>query len=137
MKPLLSNGLGEDSPLLLTMNFQDASMMLNEGILDALGRPDQVQIYLNEEKKGLLLMPCEVDSAQAFVMPPGPALQVEIGGRSLLKKICRLTGWPAGPARICVGKALPEYSAVVFDLANSIAVDIKKDSTEPPGGGTT
>ena len=64
MKQIMKN-----SQLLLTMNFQDQSMMLNEGILEALGRPKQVQILLNEKEKRLLLRSCEVDSNQAVVIP--------------------------------------------------------------------
>ena len=41
--------------LLLTLNFHESSIMLNEGILEALGRPRQVQILLNEDMKRLLM----------------------------------------------------------------------------------
>ena len=40
----MSQQLTKNSQLLLTMNFHDETMMLNEGILEALGRPRQVQI---------------------------------------------------------------------------------------------
>ena len=50
------NGQGREPDLLLTLNFHDSSMMLNEGILDALGRPRQVQILLNEEMRRLLIL---------------------------------------------------------------------------------
>ena len=42
----MSQQLTKNSQLLLTMNFHDETMMLNEGILEALGRPRQVQILL-------------------------------------------------------------------------------------------
>ena len=45
---------GKNRQLLLTLNFQDGTLMLNEGILVALGRPGQVQILLNKEAKRLL-----------------------------------------------------------------------------------
>ena len=130
-------------PLLLTMDFQDESMMLNEGILDALGRPKQVQIMLNREAKRLLLMPCEVDSTQAVVMPSGHVLQAELGGRSLLKKIRKIAGWQAARARICIGEPVPEYNAVYFELENAIAVSVpgegnaatgQKNHSKKPGG---
>ena len=35
--------------ILLTMNFQENAIMLNEGVLDALQRPQQVQLMVNEE----------------------------------------------------------------------------------------
>ena len=114
--------------LLLTMDFQDESMMLNEGILDALGRPKQVQILLNREAKRLLLRPCEVDSTQAVVMPSGHVLQAEVGGRSLLKKIRKLAGWQGGRGRICIGEAIPAYNAVCFELESAIAVSFTEET---------
>ena len=115
-------------PLLLTMDFHDESMMLNEGILDALGRPKQVQIMLNKDLKRLLLRPCEVDSTEAVVMPSGPVLQAEVGGRSLLKKIRKIAGWQAERARICIGEPIPAYNAVCFDLENAISVSFPDEN---------
>ena len=110
-------------PLLLTMDFNGEAMMLNDGILDALGRPDQVQIMLNREQKRLLIRPCSMDSSQAVVMPQGDAPQAEIGGRSLFRNIKKLAGWKEDRGRICIGEAVPEYSAVCFDLERSFAVE--------------
>ena len=114
--------------LLLTLNFHDSSMMLNEGILDTLGRPRQVQILINEEAKRLLMRPCEVDSEQAVVIPAEHVMQVEIGGRSLLRKIRRIAGWDTEQPRICIGAPIPDYHAICFELEDAIAVNV-----EPPG----
>lgn len=113
------------SQLLLTMNFQDESLMLNDEILDALGRPRQVQIMLNKETKRLLIKPCEIDSSQAVVIPAGHVLQVEIGARSLLRKIRKIAAWETDNPRICVGEEIPEYHAVCFDLTEAIDVDLR------------
>lgn len=110
--------------LLLTLNFHESSMMLNEGILEALGRPRQVQILLNEDMKRLLMRPCEVNSEQAVVIPAGHVMQVEIGGRSLLRKIRRISGWDTEQPRICLGTLIPDYQAICFDLADAIAVNL-------------
>lgn len=110
-------------PLLLTMDFSGETMMLNDGILDALGRPAQVQIMLNREQKRLLIRPCGTDSSQAVVMPQGDAPQAEVGGRVLLKNIRKLAGWKEERGRICIGEAVPEYSAVWFDLERSFGVE--------------
>ena len=114
--------MSRNSQLLLTMNFHDETIMLNEGIIDALGHPKQVQILLNDESKRLLLRPCEVDSSQASVIPSEAILQVELGGRQLLRKIRRLAGWETEQPRICVGEAIQEYQAVFFDLTRAIAI---------------
>lgn len=109
-------------PLLLTMNFQAQSMMLNEGVLDYLERPRHVQILMNEETKMLALRPCEVDSSQAVVLPEGSTLQVEIAARSLLRRIRKIAGWKTNQPRVCVGTAVPEYRAVCFAFEEAIAL---------------
>ena len=121
-------------PLLLTMDFNGEAMMLNDGILDALSRPDQVQIMLNKEQKRLLIRPCGMDSSQAVVMPQGDAPQAEIGGRVLIRNIKKLAGWKEDRGRICIGEAVPEYSAVCFDLERSFAVE--DTSTDIPAMNT-
>ena len=79
--------------LLLTLNLFEDSILLNEGVLDALDWPRQIQILINKDEKMLLLRACTIDDLQAVVMPEAHALQCEISGRSLLKKIRRLVGW--------------------------------------------
>ena len=118
----MSQQLTKNSQLLLTMNFHDETMMLNEGILEALGRPRQVQILLNDESRRLVLRPCDVNSSQAVVIPMGSTLQVELGGRQLLRRIRKLAGWDTEQPRICVGEFIQEYQAVCFDLVRAMAV---------------
>lgn len=127
------NSRGGVSSLLLTLNFHDNTMMLNEGILEALGRPRQAQILLNEEMKRLLIRPCEVNSEQAVVIPSGHILQVEIGGRVLLRRIRRIAGWETERPRICVGTFIPDYQAVCFELDEAIAVDVKPHDRDSAG----
>ena len=118
--------------LLLTLNFQDGTLMLNEEILDALGRPGQVQILLNKEAKRLLIRRCKVNSRQAVFMPAEHVVMVEIGGRSLLKKIRKLAGWETEQPRICPGECIPDYDAVCFDLSTAFTVNpgsAKKDAS--------
>ena len=118
----MSQQLTQNSQLLLTMNFHDETMMLNEGILEALGRPRQVQILLNDESRRLVLRPCDVNSSQAVVIPTGSTLQVELGGRQLLRRIRKLAGWDTEQPRICVGEFIQEYQAVCFDIVRAMAV---------------
>ena len=118
----MSQQLTKNSQLLLTMNFHDETMMLNEGILEALGCPRQVQILLNDESRRLVLRPCDVNSSQAVVIPTGSTLQVELGGRQLLRRIRKLAGWDTEQPRICVGEFIQEYQAVCFDLVRAMAV---------------
>ena len=130
------NGQGRDTGLLLTLNFKDSTVMLNEGILDVLGRPRQVQVMLNEEMKRLLMRPCELDSAQAVVIPAEHVIQVEIGARSLLRRIRRIAGWDTEKPRICIGSLIPDYQAVCFELDDAIAVDVPGPASPDNGYGT-
>lgn len=103
-------------PLLLTLNLQDDTILLNEAILDVLDHPRQVQIMINEKLGSLLLRSCTVDDLQAVVVPEEHLMEFEIGGRSLLKKIRRITGWVNDEPRVCDGEYLPMVHAIRFDL---------------------
>ena len=75
------------SPIILTLNLMEDSILLNEGVLDALDWPRQVQIMINQEAKMLLLRACSMEDKQAVVIPAERVEQFEISGRALLKKI--------------------------------------------------
>ncbi|MBQ6562863.1 MAG: hypothetical protein IJL88_03045 [Clostridia bacterium] len=106
--------------LLLTLDLQEDTILLNKGILDALDHPRQVQIMINEELGSLLLRACTVDDLQAIVVPENHVMQFEIGGRSLLKKIRRIAGWVNDEPRICSGEYLPMHHAIRFDLMSAM-----------------
>ena len=57
------------SPIILTLNLMEDSILLNEGVLDALDWPRQVQIMINQEAKMLLLRTCSMEDKQAVVIP--------------------------------------------------------------------
>ena len=109
------------SPI-LTINFRDDSIMLDEGVLDALGRPAMVQVMINWDSKILLLRSCGADSDEPFLMPEGAAEKVEIPGRKILRDICKATGWEPTLPRICMGEALPGQQAVYFELEYAVPV---------------
>ena len=58
-----------NTPILLTLNLLEDSILLNEGVLDALDWPRQVQIMINKDEKMLLLRACTIDDQQAVVVP--------------------------------------------------------------------
>ena len=68
---------------------------------------------------------------QAVVIRAERVLQVEIGARSLLKKISRIAGWETDQPRICVGDPIPQYQAVCFELEDAIAVDLPTSGSSP------
>lgn len=103
----------------LTLDLADDSILLSEGLLNALDWPRQVQIMINQEEKMLLLRSCTVDDQQAVVVPGERTMQCEISGRSLLKKIKKLLGWTDNSPRMCFGVYLPSHQAVRFDLTKA------------------
>ena len=123
---------------ILTLNFRDETIMLNEEILNALGRPKQVQILINSETKRLAMCPCDLDSEEAVVMPTGNVQQFEIGGRSVLRRIRKAAGWKTDLPRICFGEAIPDHRAVCFDLEYAITVTATHaEHANPPGEGVS
>lgn len=103
-------------PIVLTMNLQDDSLLFNATVLKALGHPRQVQILINAEAKMLVLRACAVDDEQAVVIPSGQAPLFEIGGRALLRRIRKLTGWSDDAPRVLYGEYFAAHRAVRFNL---------------------
>lgn len=107
------------TPLMLAMCPRDDSIVLNQTILEALGHPRQVQLLINEETRMLVLRACTVDDQQAVVIPPERIEQFEISGRSLLKRIRKLTGWADDAMRILYGDYLAHHQAILFSLMDA------------------
>ena len=112
--------------IIFTLNLAEDSILLNEGILNALDWPRQVQLMINPEAKQLLLRACTVEDAQAVVIEAGETQQFEISGRSLLKKISHLVGWEDKRPRMCYGEYLPAHQAVRFDLASAEVLELEE-----------
>ena len=113
-----------NTPIILTLNLLEDSIMLNEGVLDALDWPRQVQIMINKEEKMLLLRACTIDDQQAVVIPEERTVQFEISGRSLLRKIRQMVGWDDDCPRLCYGEYLPAHQAIRFNLMEAEPVDM-------------
>ena len=114
------------APIIMTLNLMEDSILLNEGVIAALDRPRQVQILINSDEKALLLRACTVDDLQAVVMPEENTVQCEISGRSLLKKIKKLTGWKDDAPRLCYGTYLPTHQAILFKLTDAERIDTEQ-----------
>ena len=61
------------SPIILTLNLEEDSIMLNEGILNALDWPKQVQLMINPETKQLLLRACTIEDRHVLRRIPADA----------------------------------------------------------------
>ena len=110
---------------IMTLNLQEDSILLNEGVLEALDRPRQVQILLNKEEKMLLLRACTIDDLQAVVVPEEHSSAFEISGRRLLRKIRQMVGWEDNLPRLCAGEYLPAHQAIRFSLSEAQPVTLE------------
>lgn len=110
--------------IILTLDLKEGSILLNEGVLDALDWPRQVQILINKEKKLLLLRACTVDDRQAVVIPEGHVEQFEISGRSFIGGIKHMFAWEDESPRMCYGEYLPAHQAILFDLKDAQTLDV-------------
>lgn len=112
-----------NKPIVLTLDLKSGSILLNEGLLDALDRPHQIQLLINKESQMLLLRACTIEDKWAVVMPTDRVQQYEISGRSLLHDIRLMLGWTDDRPRMCYGEYLPTHQAVRFDLASAEPMD--------------
>ena len=115
-----------DRQIILTLNLPEDSILLNEGLLDALDWPKQVQILINEDERMLILRSCSIDDQQAVIVPEDSAVQCEIGSRSFLKRIRHMLGWADNRPRLCYGEYMPTHQAVRFNLAEAEPMEIQQ-----------
>lgn len=103
--------------LILTFFLEEGSIVLNQGIIEALGRPKQVQFRIDNKTRQLMLRACDLGEEQAVVVQKED--MPRMGGRSLLKRIRMLAGWPDDEMRFVYGVYIPDYDAVVFSLMDA------------------
>ena len=108
------------SPLLtITLCMDEESIWVNQGVLDTLNHPRQIQMLINEERQMLLVQPCTVDDREAIVIPGNTMNAFEMSGHCLLKRIRRLTGWNDHMMRTVNGVYLSSHNAIIFDLSTA------------------
>lgn len=110
----------------LIMNLKEGMFTLNDGTLDALGRPRQVQLLINVKKKMLVLRACGTEDTQAIVLPAEHVISTDISGRTLLRNIRQKMGWEDEMTRECTGSYFPIHQAVSFDLSKVRITDIRR-----------
>ena len=113
-----------NTPIILTLNLSEDSILLNEGILDALDWPRLVQILVNKDEKKLLLRACTVDDQEAVVVPEERTQQFEISCRSFLKRVRQSVGWDDNHPRMCYGEYLPTHQAILFRLEDAMPLEL-------------
>ena len=86
-----------------------------------------MQLLINPDQHILLLKACSMEDREAVVVPAIPLEQFEVSGSSLLKKIRKITGWTDSRPRQIVGRFIPEYVAITFDLNAAVPVQIRGD----------
>ena len=73
--------------IILSLDLREGLFTLNEGTIEALGRPRQVQILINMQEKMLVLRACGTEDIEAVVLPSEKTIATEIGARSIMKQI--------------------------------------------------
>ncbi len=106
--------------LILGFDPAEGALLLNDGIVEALGHPGQVQLRFDEPSCQLLLRACGIREEQAMVID---SENVEIGGRRLIAKIKELAAWPDNEPRYAYGVYLPGHNAIIFDLRETQIAD--------------
>lgn len=101
----------------LSFDLKEGLFTLNEGTIEALGRPRQVQLLINMQEKMLVLRACGTEDKQAVVLPPKNIVSTEISGRSIMKQIKQKMNWNDDCSRECEGVCYPTLRAVSFDLS--------------------
>ena len=114
-----------NDPLMLTLCLEEDSILVSKAILETLEHPKQVQVLINEERQMLLLQACTVDDREAVVIPPDTAMQFEMSGHALLRRIRRLTGWMDNQPRVVYGNYIASHRAIVFDLHNARPAELR------------
>ena len=89
--------------IILSLDLREGLFTLNEGTIEALGRPRQVQILINMQEKMLVLRACGTEDIEAVVLPS--------------EKTKQKMNWNDDRARECIGVCYPEIKAVCFDLS--------------------
>ena len=115
-----------NSPIILTLNLMEDSILLNDGVLEALDWPRQVQILINDKEKKLAMRACTIDAQQAVVVPDDSTERIEISGRALLRRIRGLVGWEDDRPRACHGEYMAAHQAIMFSLVDAEPIDIQQ-----------
>ena len=102
--------------LILTLCLRENTLLISNAIIEQLGSPSLIQIKMNEADKSLLINPCEYGTRGAVVVPDNHQYQLEMPGRSLIRRIQRITEWPDDNPRVLCGVFIPQHNAIYFSL---------------------
>ena len=102
--------------LILTLCLRENTLLISNAIIEQLGSPSLIQIKMNEADKSLLINPCEYGTRGAVVVPDNHQYQLEMPGRSLIRRIQRITEWPDDNPRVLYGVFIPRLNAIYFSL---------------------
>jgi len=118
--------------LTLTLCLKDDCILVSRSVLDIMEAPRQIQMFINEERRLLLLKACTVEDREAVVIPASPDENFEMSGHAILRRIRRLTGWPDDLPRVIYGNYIHAHQAVVFDLMEAHISELRMPLEDPP-----
>ena len=107
-------------------SLNDGKVQVNTACIRKMADVDYIQILINRDEKMLLLRACTIDDHEAVVVTDEHTLQMEISGKSFLKKLCQLLSWDDNTPRMCYGEYIPAHRALRFDLRFAQPLSVEK-----------
>ena len=114
-----------EESLILTLCLEEDTILVSNAVFERLGHPRLIQMLINDERRSILIQPCEYGAREAIVIPDEPMYQFETRGHSLLRRIRRLTGWSDNTPRVLYGRYIPNPSLIIFDLNNAQLAELQ------------
>jgi hypothetical protein len=119
--------------LILTLCLDQDSILVSEAIMRVLGNPRYIQMGFSEDQNALLLQSCTEDGKCAWIVSDPRSDEHVYCGRSILRRICKQSGWDDGTPRRVAGTYYEQHNVVVFELANAVKTDTIIPEGEPDG----
>jgi len=108
-----------NSSLIMTFIPRANSVLLNENILDALGHPKFIQIYINPKARLLLFHASTARDKDTHPIPKPFFSHYEIKNRQLILSVRRIAGWRDNMLRTFEGVYIPNHQSVCFSIDDS------------------
>jgi len=94
---------------------------INKATILQMGYPKLVRFLVNQERKELIVQPCNQNEPLAFKVPKdfGPKTHgLDVNSLPLLNVIYKTFGWNRNTRYLAYGRYIEKDNIVVFDLAN-------------------
>ena len=94
---------------------------INKATILQMGYPKRVRFLVNQERKELIVQPCNQHEPLAFKVPKdiGPRTHgLDVNSLPLLNVIYKTFGWDRNSRYLAFGRYIEKDNIIVFDLSN-------------------